>query len=306
MGAGDPTPETIADVEGVDCTDKTVVITGSTSGIGRSAALAFGRLGATVVVHGRDEAAGDEVVSAIEAAGGSGHFLAADFFDPSAVSTLANKIDEQVDQIDVLCNNAGGFFADTSPTDLGVDPAFHVNHLAHYQLTAALLDSLAPDARIVTTASLAHRGASGIVDEAFELPGVTPFGAYCRSKLANIQFTRELARRLAGRSGSKTATAFHPGIIPGSDFLRVFPSPLVTSLEFLERVPLLESVDDGAATMVYLGVSPAVEGTTRRYFARCSAVRPSAAARDDTAARELWTRSAELLEMDAPLPEDRE
>jgi NAD(P)-dependent dehydrogenase (short-subunit alcohol dehydrogenase family) len=294
-------PERQAGVSDVDLSGQTVLVTGSTNGIGRVAALAFGRLGARVLVHGRSPEAGDALVSEIDDTPGSARFLRADFADIEAVEGLAAEVRETVGTVDVLCNNAGGFFRDREPTSLGVDRAFHVNHLAHVRLTAALLDAIPAGGRVVTTSSVAHRVGTLDCDRVLDLSGLSPVGAYCRSKLANIQFTRELAARLDRAGRAVTANAFHPGIVPGSAFGRALPGPVSGLFDLFAAAPVAETVEDGAATMVYLAVSPAVADTTGRYFARCREIRPAPPARNDDATRELWERSADILEMAEPL-----
>ncbi len=294
-------PEAQAKVADVDCSEKTVLVTGSTSGIGRAAAQSFGRLGAHVLVHGRDTEAGAEVVDEIDSSDGTAEFLRADFIEPQQVTELAEAVDDAVETLDVLCNNAGGLFETTDPTSLGVDPAFHINHLAPYQLTGELLDTLGPGGRVITTASLAHRGTTLNLDELMDVVGLSTAAAYARSKLANVQFAAELGRRLAAADRDVTSNAFHPGVIPGSEFGRAFPGASSELFQLLGRSPLTESVEEGAATLVYLGVSAEVAETTGTYFARRRENRPSPDARDRTAQRALWERSAELLDIEEPL-----
>jgi NAD(P)-dependent dehydrogenase (short-subunit alcohol dehydrogenase family) len=297
----DEPPAAQAGVTDVDLSGTTVLITGSTSGIGRVAATAVGELGAEVVVHGRDEAAGAEVVDAIEQSDGTAQFIQADFEHPEEVSELAEAIREEYDSLDVLCNNAGGLFQDTGPTDLGVDRAFHINHLAPYQLTAELLPVLENGSRVITTSSFAHRGTTLNLDTLLDLTGLSPMAAYCRSKLANVQFANELARRLEADDRDVTSNSLHPGVIPGSEFGRAFPGFTTELWQLFDQSPFLDSVEDGAATIVYLAASPKVAETTGSYFARCDERRAAPQARDETAQQTLWERSAEILDMDEPL-----
>lgn len=296
-------PEEQAKAADVDCSETTVLVTGSTSGIGRAAAESFGRLGAHVLVHGRDTEAGADVVEEIDSTDGTAEFFRADFLNPAEVTELAEAVDDAVDTLDVLCNNAGGLFETTEPTSLSVDPAFHVNHLAPYQLTADLLDTLGPGGRVITTASLAHRGTTLNLDELMDFTGLSTVAAYCRSKLANVQFAAELGRRLAAADREVTSNSFHPGIIPGSEFGRAFPGVSSELFQLFDQSPFTESVEEGAATLVYLGVSEDVADTTGTYFARRRENRPSPDARDRTAQRALWKRSAEILDIEEPLAE---
>jgi hypothetical protein len=297
-------PERRAAVEGTDLTGTTALVTGSTSGIGREAALALGRLGARVVVHGRDEQAGAAAVEDLESVGADALFVRADFADVDDVRALAETVRAETDDLDLLVNNAGGFFREARLTDRGVGYTFHVNHLAPYLLTAELLDHLAPDARIVTTASEAHRGVTLDLDAVTAREGAAGWAAYQRSKLANVQFSAELARRLSARESTVTANALHPGAIPGSGFTRFLPTPLSQGAKLLNAVPGVTSVRDGAAALVFLAASDRLDGVSGRYFSKQRQAEPSDAARDRTAQQRLWERSAELLEMQEPLASD--
>jgi len=295
-------PEQQAGVADVDCSGLTALVTGSTSGIGRETALTLGRLGADVIVHGRDRAAGRAVVDELAAVGSNATFEPADFADVSAVESLAAAVDDQVDDLDILINNAGGLFRKGRLTDIGVEYTFHVNHIAPYLLIAELLPTLADDARVITTASAAHRGASLDLDAVESVADYSSFSAYQRSKLANIQFTFELARRLERTDRAITANAFHPGAIPGSGFTRFLPGPVSELVGLAGRLPFVPTPADGAATAVYLAVSSRVDSVSGRYFADCEPTQPTAAARDRTAASRLFGRSAELLDIPVPLP----
>lgn len=299
-------PEMKAGVTDVDLSDTQVLVTGSTNGLGRQAALALGRLGADVIVHGRDEQAGQSAVEALEAVGSDAQFMAADFASTEAVDELAAEVESAVDELDVLCNNAGGLFEDTATTDLGVERTFHINHLSPFQLTTRLLeaDALAPDARIVTTASIGHRLTSMNLDRLIDMTNFSPWAAYCRSKLANLRFSNELARRLEARGSDVTSNALHPGIIPSTEF-SWGPIPGVEQFgSLLEEFPLADSPEDGAATIVYLAASDEVAGVSGKYFARCRERKPAPNARDEEEMRALWERSASLLGIDEPLAVD--
>ena len=292
--------EALAGVEDVDLSGRTVLVTGSTDGIGREAALALGRLGATVVVHGRDRGKGRAVVDGIEAGPGTAELLLADFASLDAVAELADEV-AALGPLDALLNNAGGYFQRGRLTDDGFEYTFGVNHLAPFLLTNRLRPHLAPGARVVTTASAAHRGANGIDFGA--LRSVDDYGAmraYARSKLANVCFAAELARRLE----AATSNSFHPGFVPGSGFGRELPRPVYAAMRALARLPaplrgwFSNSVVEGAATAVHLAASPAVE-ETGRYFVDCEPATPTATARDRELQAELWARSADWVGLDA-------
>jgi len=295
-------PEAIAGVADVDCTGTRALVTGSTNGIGRAAALALGRLGADVIVHGRDAEAGQAVVEDLSETPGTGQFVRADFASVEEVRALAETVREATDELDLLVNNAGGLFREGRLTELGVEYTFHVNHLSPYLLTAELLDHLADDARVVTTASAAHQGSTLDLDRVTDPDGGG--GAYAHSKLANVLFAAELARRLAAAGSEVTSNSLHPGSIPGSGFTRFLPGPLSRAAGALSVLPGVASVAEGAAEILVPAVSPRTADVSGRYFGGLEPTTPSEAARDRDAARRLWTRSAELLDIEAPLSED--
>lgn len=296
-------PEVLANVAHVDCTGMTTLVTGSTNGIGRDAARALGRLGATVIVHGRDREAGKSVVRSIREDGGEALFVAADFTDPAEIRGLAETVRAQTKGLDLLLNNAGGLFREGRLVGPGIERTFYVNHLAPYQLTADLIDHLRDGARVVTTASDAHRGAELDLDRVRTLDGYSGMRAYAHSKLANVLFASELARRLEATGRSIVSNSVHPGFVPGSRFGRFLPGPLSWGFRMLGVVPGTSSVADGAAELLHVAVSPDTADVSGRYFSGQEPTTPSDAARDSTAAARLWPRSAEMLDIEEPLAE---
>ncbi len=294
-------PEALASVSTLDCSGKTALITGSTNGIGRAAALALGRLGADVIVHGRDPDAGAAVVASLSEVGTDATFVAADFTDPDAVRRLAEATRSWTDGLDLLLNNAGGLFQEKRLVGPGVELTFHVNHLAPYLLTAHLLDHLREGARVVTTASEAHRGATLSLDRLRDGGGRAGMAAYSHSKLANILFANELGRRLHAAERTVTSNSVHPGFVPGSQFGRFLPGPLAGLFRLLGVVPGTSSVADGAAELLYVALSPDTENATGQYFTGQQPAAPTEAARDREAATRLWTQSAAMLGIDEPL-----
>lgn len=294
-------PEDIAAVTSADCAGRQALVTGSTSGIGRAVALALGRLGANVLVHGRDRSAGRAVVDELSVLGAEARFIEADFSDMNAVRALAATVRSETDGLDLLINNAGGMFRKGRRTSLGVERTFQINHLAPYLLTTALLDHLSEEARIVVTASAAHQGVSLDLTRVQRVESYSPFWAYSHSKLANVLFASELARRLDAADRSITANSVHPGAIPGSGFSRFLPSPLPKAVQKLDTLPGVTSVADGAAALLFVAVSRRTAGVSGRYFDGQQPTMPSMGGRDLDAAERLWRRSAAFLGIDEPL-----
>jgi len=272
---------------------KTVVMTGATSGIGEVAALALAGLGARIVFIARDEARARATLRKIEAkAPGSSHRMhLADLSSMGETRKAGAAIAASEPRIDVLINNAGAMFADRRVTPEGLELTFALNHMAYFVLTEALREKLiaSAPARIVSTSSTAHEGASLDFSDLQSARGYGGFKVYGRSKLANILFTRELARRLAGTG--VTANCLHPGFVAtrfghsaGGWTARIIP--------FLQAFAI--SPEKGADTIVHLASSPEVADVTGGYFVKRKVVEPSAAARDDSAARRLWEASEAL------------
>jgi hypothetical protein len=284
-----------AGVADVDMSGRTVLVTGATSGIGRETALALGRLGARVLVHGRDRERGAAVVDALAAVGADAAFHRADFASLDAVRGLAEAVREDCDSLDVLVNNAGGYFTEARRTDAGVEYTFHVNHLAPFLLSNLLAPTLAAaDGRVVVVASEAHRSGSLSLAGLRDVADYSGWDAYCRSKLANVLFAREFARRYE----AGPANALHPGVVPGSAFLRNLPGPVRAAAGVYTALPeslqlLTDGVVEGAETSVYLAASPDARDVTGEYFDDCAVATPAREARDDRAARRLWEWSVE-------------
>jgi retinol dehydrogenase-12 len=275
---------------------KVCFITGATDGIGKAAAHALALQGAQLLIHGRDPDKGARAVAELIAHSRNPaiEFLPADFSSLADVRGLAAAVMQRTPHIDVLINNAGGMFVNHSVSQDGYELTFAVNHLAPFLLTQLLLDTLrcASQARIVTTASHAHRGATLVFADQQGTRKYSAMGAYGRSKLANILFTRALARRLEG--SAVTATCLHPGFVRTSIArdLGAIPRGL-----FRLMAPFIRSPQQGAQTLVYLATSADVQGASGGYYVDCKLTQPSAAAQDDRAADHLWQVSAQLLGM---------
>ena len=272
--------------------EQTALVTGANAGIGRATASELARRGARVLMACRDGARGTEARAALMAdvPGARTELLVADLSSGAGVRSLAAQTLQHTDRLDVLVNNAGVFTRNYTPTAEGLETQFAVNHLAPFLLTNLLRDLLmkSAPARVVTVSSEAHKRGQIRFDDLHGERNYSGMRAYSQSKLANLLFNRELARRFGGTG--VTANALHPGVI-GTQLLFTGFAPIR-----LLR-PFLKTPDAGARTSVFLAVAPAVERLTGLYFVDFEPARPSQAARDDGAARRLWRISAELTGM---------
>jgi NAD(P)-dependent dehydrogenase (short-subunit alcohol dehydrogenase family) len=269
------------------------IITGATSGIGRAAALQLIERGVQVVCVGRDARRGEETVRELSRlrADLPARFFQADLSSIAATKALGVVLREACPRIDILINNAGTLFDKKRISVDGLEMTFALNHLAYFVLTHELLASLrqSSHARIVSVSSGAHHGASlDLGDLNYEHEPYGGTRAYRRSKLANVLFTRALAKRLPA---TMTANCLHPGFVAsrfgnenGLLWRAVFRSLQVFGI----------SSEQSARALVHLALAAELQGVTGQYFNREKLATPSAAARDDALAEALWTRSAEL------------
>jgi NAD(P)-dependent dehydrogenase (short-subunit alcohol dehydrogenase family) len=270
------------------------LVTGATSGIGRVTVEALARQGATTILVARDPARGAAAVDRIRQATGNTQVevLLADLSVQADVRRLAHEVQSRYPRLDVLVNNAGALFSRRTLSADGLEMTWALNHLAYYLLTTLLLDTLkaSAPARIVNVSSGAHRHAHLDFDD---LQGQQRYGgwrAYAQSKLANVLFTYELARRLDGTG--VTTNALHPGFV-ATNFGRRNRRLTTVLFRAVQRVAAL-SPEQGAETLIYLATSPEVEGVTGQYFVKRQAVRSSDASYDVPAAQRLWQVSVEL------------
>ena len=281
---------------------KTVIITGGNSGIGRAAAVALARAGARVVITARSEQRGSAAVDDIRAASGSSavELSVFDLADLSSVRAGAADLLVRCPRIDVLLNNAGLILSERTLSADGYEATFAINHLGPFLLTDLLRQRLVDSApaRIVNVASTAHNFARrGMVfDDLMAERSYKQMEVYGRSKLANILFTTELARRLDGTG--VTANSLHPGSV-ATGYARDGDTNGFLAWGVKVYAPFSLTPEQGARTSVYLCSSPDVEGVTGRYFAKCKEKVPSAAARDAAAAARLWEVSEQLVEQAA-------
>jgi NAD(P)-dependent dehydrogenase (short-subunit alcohol dehydrogenase family) len=270
------------------------VVTGATSGIGKETAVALAKGGATVAMVCRTRDRGEAALAEIRRRAGHDavSLFVADLSSQRAIRAVAAELQAALPRIDVLVNNAGLALRDRLVTEDGFENTFAVNHLAYFLLTRLLQPTLlaSAPARVVNVSSEAHRWGSIRFDDLMGEAAYDGWKAYAQSKLANVLFTYELARRLDGTG--VTANCLHPGLV-GTAFASRGPS-LIRILSRLAR-PLLRSPASGAATSVYLASAPEVATVTGQYFAGRRARRSSPASYDRALAARLWGVSERLV-----------
>lgn len=273
---------------------KTCLVTGATSGIGEIAARELARRGARVLIVGRSPARCAATVERIRAETGTSALesMVADLSSQAEVRRLADEVRGRCDRLDVLVNNAGGMFLDRRESVDRIELTLALNHLSYFLLTNALLPLLeaGTPARIVNVASDAHKGASIDFDDIQCRRRYSGWRAYQRSKLANILFTYELARRLEGTR--VTANTLHPGFVR-TNFFKDFTG-WVGFLMKLGASLIAITPEEGARTTIHLASSPEVEGVTGQYFVKSRPARSSPQSHDRAAGERLWQISEEL------------
>lgn len=282
-------------LKSIDMTGKQVMVTGCTAGLGRAAAISLARMGATLSLVCRNRAKGEDLISEIKRKSGREDcdLYVGDMNSLRDIRAIANSFLEKDRRLDVLFNNAGVVMQERTTTADGFETTFGVNHLAYFLLTVLLMERLqiAPSARVVNTASDAYKFSGGRLnfDDLQGEQKYSTFAAYGASKLANILFTRELARRVA--DSNVTVNAFHPGMV-GSDFAK--NNGWVAQVAMTLLRPIARSPQKGAETGIYLCTSPDVEGRTGGYYFNCALHDTRAAACDDEDALRLWEVSENL------------
>ena len=278
---------------------KVVVVTGSNIGIGLETAVGVAAEGATTVLACRNE--GKAKAAAAEVTRRTGNadvdVVILDLADLASVQEAAAEIQRRWDRLDVLINNAGGTWSTRQETAQGFELTFGVNHLGHFYLTSLLRDRIVASApaRIINLSSVGHHAAFGGLnfDDLQSTKRYSTFDAYSRSKLANVLFTRELAKRLAGTG--VTVNAAHPGPVR-SGFGMDGDLKGITAIGLKVIRPIEISAAAGAKTSIYLATSPEVEGKTGMYWVRRRPGHMSAHARNDEQASRLWSASEALLD----------
>jgi len=277
-----------------DLAGKVFLVTGATEGIGKAAALDFAKRGATLALAARSREKGERVVAWLKTESGNEQIelLLADLSRMADVRALAEAFRAKYDRLDVLVNNAGAVFADYSETPDGIETTFALNHVSYFLLTHLLRDVLAktPGARVVSTASGAHRqGYLDLANVVVRKGKRAGFRAYGDSKLANILFTRELARRLDGTG--VTATCFHPGFVE-SGFAQNNGGAFASLIKLGQRL-MARSAEKGAETLIWLATSPD-PGQAGGYYHDMKIAKSSSRAKNDDLAKDLWTLSEKI------------
>ena len=282
---------------GKDMQNKIVMVTGATNGIGLEAAKALAGMGATIVGVGRNPQKCADAAAQITTATDNSkvEFLVADLSVQAQVRQLAVTFKQKYQRLDVLLNNAGGYFTKREVTADGIELTWALNHLNYFLLTDLLLDVLkaSTPARIVNVSSAAHSMVKGIHFEDVEYKqGFSGWPVYSQSKLANVMFTYELARRLQGTK--VTANALHPGFV-ATGFGHNNSGGLMTFGLNMVQMLVATKPAQGAETSIYLASSPQVEGVTGKYFSSSKEAKSSAASHDVDAQKRLWALSEQMV-----------
>jgi NAD(P)-dependent dehydrogenase (short-subunit alcohol dehydrogenase family) len=276
---------------------KVVVVTGSNVGIGLETAVGVANLGATTVLACRNEVKAAAAAAQVQERSGNErvHVVKLDLADLASVREAASTIESQFDRLDVLVNNAGGMWSERATTVQGFEQTFGVNHLGHFYLTNLLLDRLraSAPARVINVSSVGHHYCRGMKWADLQRERrYSVMDVYGQSKLANILFTRELAKRLD--SSLVTVNALHPGPVRSGFGMDGDMTGIIGLGNRMIR-PFEISPTAGARTSIFLAADPAVEGQTGGYYVRSRPGHMSRPARDDAAAQRLWEESESLL-----------
>ncbi|MEN8225369.1 MAG: SDR family oxidoreductase [Bacteroidota bacterium] len=263
---------------------KVVMLTGATDGIGRKTALELARMGATVIVHGRNRERGEELLEEIKAETGNEavSYEHADLASLHQVEKLVASINKKHEVLDVLINNAGVFMRGQTYNRAGIETTFAVNHLSHFALTLQLLPLLlkAEQGRVITVSSIAHTNSPRIdFSDLQEINSYIDYSAYALSKLANVLFSNELAHRM--KNTSLTSNSLHPGVIS-------------TKLLYAGFGISGGPVEEGCKTSLYLASEPSISKISGRYFSNSKESEPSPFSYDPGTRKKLWELSEEL------------
>ncbi len=276
--------------EGIDLHGKTILVTGCNSGLGLETIRVLSKRGAHVIAAARSVAKAEEACKGLPT-----HTpIACELSEPDSIRACIKTVAALDKSIDAIICNAGIMALPKLEQKLGYELQFFTNHIGHFLLVTGLLDKLSDNARVVIVSSDAHRRApkDGIeFDNLAGERGYTPWGNYGQSKLANILFARELARKFAGTA--KTANSLHPGVIATN--LGRHMNPLATAAFSLAKPLVLKSIPEGAATQCYIATHPPLSKVSGEYFADSNIAKSSAHGQDDQLAKKLWSVSEDII-----------
>ncbi|XP_062898422.1 retinol dehydrogenase 12-like isoform X1 [Mobula hypostoma] len=276
---------------------KTVIITGANTGIGKETTKDLAKRGAHIIMACRDTEKGDAATKEIIEETGNSNIVVKklNLADTKSIREFAEQINNEQQQVNILINNAGVMMCPYLKTEDGFELQFGVNHLGHFLLTYLLIDLLkrSTPARIINVSSVAHKMGTIQFDDLNSEKSYSSVKAYGQSKLANILFTRKLARKLEGTSVS--VFALHPGVVRTELARHLNP---VTRFGLALLRPFTKSPENGAQTTSYCAVAPGLEKETGQYFSDCDRAPCSAAACNDKTAKKLWEVSCQMLEID--------
>jgi len=275
---------------GLDLSGRTVLLTGCNSGIGKETLRVLAMRGAHVIAAARTL---EKARAACDSVGGETTPIACELSDPASVLACAAEVIALGRPLDAVICNAGIMALPKLEQKHGYELQFFTNHIGHFILVTSLLDSLADKGRVVVVSSDAHNGAPSEGIEFDNLSGEREYGSwsnYGQSKLANLLFARQLAKRLEGTG--KTANSLHPGVIHTN--LARSMNPIAKVALAIAGPLVLKSAAEGAATQCYLAVHPSVEGVSGKYFADCNVSKSSSKGRDDALAEKLWVVSEKI------------
>ena len=276
--------------QGIELSGRTMLLTGSNSGIGKETLRVLAKRGAHVIAAARTL---EKAEAACDSVSGQTTPMACELSEPTSVRACADQVIALGRPLDAIICNAGIMALPTLEKKYGYELQFFTNHLGHFILVTSLLDTLADRGRVVIVSSDAHRGApsEGIqFDNLDGRQGYRPWANYGQSKLANLLFANQLSKRLAGTG--KTANSLHPGVIHTN--LARSMNPVARGALAIAAPLVLKSPAQGAATQCYLAAHPGVEGVSGKYFADCNVSKPSAHGRDEKLAARLWEVSEQI------------
>ncbi|MCR4731069.1 MAG: SDR family oxidoreductase [Saccharofermentans sp.] len=271
---------------------KTAIVTGANSGMGMATVKALSGMGARVIMLCRSEKRGREALTKLNADGHRAiELILCDLGDYSSIRDFVSQVKKKYDHIDILVNNAGFISLDRQETKEGLERQFGINHIGHFLLTTSLLDLMGEGGRIVNVASGAHKTGKIHFDDINLHKGFNVIKAYSQSKLANVLFTRELARRVKDRG--ITVNCCHPGAVAtniGIDRETGFGKTVTGLLK-----PFFQTPEQGARTAIFLASDGLVSGITGEYFYKCRIARSSRRSKDPALAKKLYEFSEELI-----------